>query len=40
MRASRLRAYIYNLVCSLMAVPGGVLGYFTLDKASSFDPLS
>lgn len=35
---SRLRAYIYNLLCSLMAVLGGVLGYFTLDKASSLIP--
>ncbi|MBY0572235.1 MAG: ZIP family metal transporter, partial [Undibacterium sp.] len=35
---SRKRAYLYNLLCSLMAVLGGVLGYFTLDKASSLIP--
>ncbi|MFZ6818124.1 ZIP family metal transporter [Undibacterium sp. Ji22W] len=35
---SRTRAYIYNLLCSLMAVVGGVLGYFTLDQASNLIP--
>lgn len=35
---SRKRAYIYNLICSLMAVLGGILGYYTLDKASSLVP--
>jgi zinc and cadmium transporter len=28
---SRMRAYVYNLLCSLMAVAGGLLGYYTLD---------
>ena len=36
---SRARAYVYNLLCSLMAVVGGLLGYFTLDKASGLDSL-
>jgi zinc and cadmium transporter len=35
---SRTRAYVYNLICSLMAVVGGVLGYFTLEHASSLIP--
>ena len=35
---SRLRAYLFNLLCSLMAVAGGLLGYFTLDKASGLIP--
>ncbi len=35
---SRARAYIFNLLCSLMAVVGGLLGYFTLDKASNLIP--
>ncbi len=35
---SRLRAYIFNLLCSLMAVAGGLLGYFTLDRASNLIP--
>ncbi|WP_159704640.1 ZIP family metal transporter [Massilia sp. 9I] len=35
---SRLRAYVFNLLCSLMAVVGGLLGYFTLDKASGLIP--
>jgi zinc and cadmium transporter len=35
---SRARAYVYNLICSLMAVLGGVIGYFTLDQASSLIP--
>lgn len=35
---SRARAYLYNLLCSLMAVAGGLLGYFTLDQASSWIP--
>lgn len=35
---SRLRAYVYNLLCSLMGVLGGLLGYFTLDKASELIP--
>lgn len=35
---SRLRAYIFNLLCSLMAIAGGLLGYFTLDQASHLIP--
>ncbi len=35
---SRTRAYVFNLLCSLMAVAGGLLGYFTLDKASGLIP--
>ncbi|MES2899646.1 MAG: ZIP family metal transporter [Pseudomonadota bacterium] len=35
---SRLRAYVFNLLCSLLAVAGGLLGYFTLDKASGLIP--
>src|SRR5690606_32767299 len=29
---SKTRAYVYNLVSSLMAVFGGVLGYYMLDR--------
>lgn len=35
---SRTRAYCYNLISSLMAVAGGVLGYYTLDKANDMIP--
>ena len=35
---SRTRAYVFNLLCSLMAVAGGLLGYYTLDKASGLIP--
>jgi zinc and cadmium transporter len=35
---SRARAYAFNLVCSLMAVFGGLLGYFTLEKATALIP--
>jgi zinc and cadmium transporter len=35
---SRLRAYVFNLLCSLMAVVGGLLGYFTLERASGLIP--
>jgi zinc and cadmium transporter len=35
---SRLRAYVFNLLCSLLAVAGGLLGYYTLDKASGLIP--
>ena len=35
---SRLRAYVFNLLCSLMSVAGGLLGYFTLDNASGLIP--
>ncbi|MGI4719355.1 MAG: ZIP family metal transporter [Janthinobacterium lividum] len=35
---SRLRAYVFNLLCSLLSVAGGLLGYFTLDRASGLIP--
>jgi zinc and cadmium transporter len=35
---SRTRAYIYNLICSLMAMVGGVLGYYLLADASNLLP--
>ncbi|NGZ85194.1 ZIP family metal transporter [Duganella aceris] len=35
---SRRRAYVYNLLGSLMGVAGGLLGYYTLDRASSLIP--
>lgn len=35
---SRARAYVYNLICSLMAVVGGVVGYFALDSANDLIP--
>ncbi|HYD96388.1 MAG TPA: ZIP family metal transporter [Noviherbaspirillum sp.] len=35
---SRARAYVYNLLCSLMAVAGGVIGYFSLERASGMIP--
>ena len=35
---SRTRAYVYNLLCSLLAIAGGLLGYYTLDRASSLIP--
>jgi len=35
---TRKRAYVYNLISSLMAVLGGVLGYFTLESATGWIP--
>jgi zinc and cadmium transporter len=35
---SRARAYVFNLLCSLMAVAGGLLGYTMLDRASGLIP--
>lgn len=35
---TRRRAYLYNLIASLMAVIGGVLGYYTLANASNLIP--
>lgn len=35
---SRSRAYAYNLICSLMAVVGGLLGYAMLERASGWIP--
>ncbi|RJG07145.1 ZIP family metal transporter [Noviherbaspirillum cavernae] len=35
---TRTRAYVYNLLCSLMAVIGGLLGYYTLERATDWIP--
>ncbi|MBC7500167.1 MAG: ZIP family metal transporter [Herminiimonas sp.] len=35
---SRTRAYVYNLICSLMAVLGGVVGYVTLERGMEWIP--
>lgn len=35
---SRTRAFVYNIISSLMAVIGGLLGYFMLDKAGELIP--
>lgn len=35
---TRTRAYVYNLLCSLMAVIGGLVGYFTLEQAMDWVP--
>ena len=35
---SRTRAYVYNLICSLMAVLGGVVGYVTLERGLEWLP--
>ncbi len=35
---SRARAYLYNLICSLMAVAGGLLGYLTLERGVEWIP--
>ncbi len=35
---TRRRAYLYNLLSSLMAVIGGILGYYTLGHASNLIP--
>jgi zinc and cadmium transporter len=35
---SRTRAYVYNLICSLMAVLGGILGYFMLARGMQWIP--
>jgi zinc and cadmium transporter len=35
---TRRRAYVYNLICSLMAVLGGVIGYTMLESASGWIP--
>lgn len=29
---SKARAYVYNLICSMMAAIGGLVGYYTLDS--------
>lgn len=35
---TRARAYLYNLVCSLMGVVGGLVGYFMLEKSEDWIP--
>lgn len=35
---SRTRAYVYNLICSLMAVVGGIVGYLMLERANDLIP--
>ncbi|MFL9926992.1 ZIP family metal transporter [Herbaspirillum lusitanum] len=35
---SRTRAYVYNLICSLMAVLGGLLGYLMLERGMQWIP--
>ena len=35
---SRIRAYVYNLISSLMALIGGLVGYFALASASHLIP--
>ena len=35
---SRTRAYVYNLICSLMAVVGGLLGYVMLERGLEWIP--
>jgi zinc and cadmium transporter len=35
---TRLRAYVFNLLCSLLSVVGGLLGYFTLERANGMIP--
>ncbi len=35
---TRTRAYVFNLLCSLMSVAGGLLGYYMLDRASGLIP--
>jgi zinc and cadmium transporter len=35
---SRARALIYNLICGLLSVIGGVIGYFFLEQTMTFIP--
>lgn len=35
---SRARAYVYNLICSLMGIIGGLVGYFTLEHGMEWIP--
>jgi len=35
---SRTRAFVYNLICSLMSVIGGVLGYVMLERGMEWIP--
>ena len=35
---TRTRAYVYNMISSMMAVVGGILGYYTLENASNLIP--
>lgn len=35
---SKTRAFVYNLICSLCALVGAVLGYYLLDRLTSWIP--
>jgi zinc and cadmium transporter len=35
---SRTRAYLYNLLCSLLALAGGLIGYYTLGRVQHLIP--
>ena len=35
---TRTRAYVYNLICSLLAVIGGILGYLMLERGMQWIP--
>lgn len=35
---SRTRAFVFNLICSLLAVAGGLIGYLTLGRAADAIP--
>jgi zinc and cadmium transporter len=35
---TRTRAYVYNLLCSLMAVVGGIVGYLMLERGMQWIP--
>jgi zinc and cadmium transporter len=35
---SKARAYVYNLICSLMSVVGGLIGYYTLGDGMHLIP--
>ncbi len=35
---SRARAYLYNLICSLLSIAGGIIGYLMLDTAANLIP--
>ena len=35
---SKARAYVYNLICSMMAVIGGLVGYYTLGSGMEAIP--
>jgi zinc and cadmium transporter len=35
---SKTRAFVYNLICSVCALVGAVLGYYLLDRLTSWIP--